>query len=203
MFLLKPCLVRNACASILATLAAIVVLASPAVASSGGANNIVTASSRVDNQVSTRSALQLSYVGGDTLTSTNIADATTDACTLCEANAVAIQVVISTGSPTTVTPANVASATNLSCTSCVAYAYAYQYDVTTNGPATLSADAQQQIATLRRRAQELAATRLAPDDLAGAQTLTAELDDVASQVKAVVDANLHPVGAQAVRSVDG
>ena len=80
------------------------------------------------------SGLQFALVGGSTVGSENLAQATSVACTGCTTIAVAVQAVGATGDPSVVVPHNAAVASSAGCTSCEAYAYAYQYILTRAGP---------------------------------------------------------------------
>lgn len=189
---------RRRCLPLIVALVTSVVAGTPAAtgAEGGGANNVVLATTTADGSSLSRSALQVSQIGGPTVTSSNIAAATSYACTGCRSVAVALQAVLVTGDPSTVVPANAAVATNAGCNSCTSYAYAYQYVLSTDGPAYLTPSAQAQLASFRAEIADLAASGLAPDEL------TARLDTVAAQFKATVDAALQPVNGVATTRVE-
>jgi hypothetical protein len=177
---------------------AALVVGTPMAASddSGGANNVVLATETADRSTLSRSALQLSQVGGPTVASSNIAFAKSYACTGCNSVAVALQAVVVTGDPSTVVPGNAAVATNDGCTGCTSYAFAYQYVVSVGRPFYLDPAAQGQLATLRAQIAELAASDLPPDEL------TSRLDAVVAQFKTTIDAALNPVSGAATARVD-
>jgi hypothetical protein len=169
----------------------------PAVAdTSGGANHVVTALATVDNPTVTQSGLQISSMGGPTVTSDNIARAASENCTGCRAAAAAFQAVFITGHATTITPANVAAATNANCNDCDSFAFAYQYVLTTAGPVYLSDSARQQIAALRQQVAATTGLRL-PDD-----QIDAQLQTLAGQFKAIIDSNLQQAGVPANGTVN-
>jgi hypothetical protein len=169
---------------------AVLAVATPlaAGAEGGGANNVVLASATADGASVDRSALQVSQVGGPTVASSNIAAATSYACTGCQTVAIAFQAVLVSGDPDTVVPANAAAATNDGCNSCSSYAFAYQYVLSTGRAVYLSPAAQATMAELRAEAAELAASGLPPDQLTG------ELDALAATFKATIDNELIAAG---------
>jgi putative peptide zinc metalloprotease protein len=189
---------RRLLAALAVTIACGAYAASPAAA--GGPNNVVLATATADGSSMSNSGLQVAPAFSPTVTSSNIADATSHDCTGCHAVAAALQVIFVTH-PSTYDPANVASATNSNCTGCVSFAYANQYVVQVAGPVYLSAEAQQKIAAIR---QDVAATVASADlnDLAGAQCLQADLDDLAEQFKSVIDNDLQQAGVVARGSVN-
>src|SRR3954453_12456978 len=95
-----------------------------------GANNVVLATATADGSSMTHSAVQAAPAGSPTVTSSNIAEATSRDCNGCQAAAAALQAMFITGDAETVTPANVATASNSNCISCNSFAFAYQYVVT-------------------------------------------------------------------------
>jgi putative peptide zinc metalloprotease protein len=164
------------------------VLAVPGAATDGGANQVVLATTTDDGASTERSGLQFALLGGPTVGSDNLAEATSVSCTGCTTIAIAFQAVVATGNPSVVIPHNAAVAVNGGCTSCSTYAYAYQYVLTTNGSAHLSATGMTQIAALRAEVADLAGSGLSFD------TLTARLDEFAIEFRSVVDGSLVAAG---------
>jgi putative peptide zinc metalloprotease protein len=181
---------------IVAVAASFVAGAPTAGAEGGGANNVVLVTTTADGSSLNRSALQVSQVGGPTVVSSNLAVANSYACTGCRSVAVAFQAVVVTGDADNISPANAAVATNDGCNSCTSYAYAYQYVLSARGPLYLNPSAQTAFAGFRAQIADLAASGLSLDEL------TAQLDAVAAQFKATVDAALHPVNGVATARVD-
>jgi putative peptide zinc metalloprotease protein len=169
---------------VLAAALSTLVLAIPASATGGGANQVVVASTTADGASTERSGLQFALVGGQTVGSENLAQATSVNCTGCSTIAVAFQTVVATGNPSVVAPHNAAVAVNGGCTSCSTYAYAYQYVLTTTGTAYLGPTGVTQLAAIRAEVSDLAASGLPFDDL------TTRLDQLALEFRSVVDANL-------------
>lgn len=159
----------------------------------GGANQVVLAQTTADNPLLVRSGLQVSQVGGGTVTSANIATALATDCTGCHSTAVAVQVVFVTGSPQYYTPANAASAVNGGCTGCGSFAYAWQYVVQTNGPVLLTPFARQQLQTLRQEISDTASS-VVPDSLENDLDLQARLDELTSQLKSLIDTQTELAG---------
>jgi putative peptide zinc metalloprotease protein len=168
----------------LASALSALILVIPAAATDGGANQVVLATTTADGASTDRSGLQFALVGGPTVGSENLAEATSVNCTGCTTIAVAFQAVVATGNPSVVIPHNAAVAENGGCTSCSTYAYAYQYVLTTSGSAYLSAAGTTQVAKLRADVADLAASGLSFDQL------TARLDGLAAEFRSVVDTNL-------------
>ena len=162
-------------------------------ATAGGANNVAIATATTDGQSTIRSSLQIAPFGGDAADSSNLALATASGCTGCSTTAVAVQAVFLTGDPDIVTPANVASATNSGCNSCTSYAYAWQYVLSTPGPVRLSPTGVTEVEALRAAIVSAASAGLPPDQL------TARLDALTAEFKAVIDEQL----VQAGMGVDG
>jgi putative peptide zinc metalloprotease protein len=169
---------------VLAAALSALLLAIPAAATDGGANHAVLATTTADGAATERSGLQFALVGGPTVGSENLAEATSVNCTGCSTIAIAFQAVVATGNPSVVAPHNAAVAANGGCTSCSTYAYAYQYVLTTSGTAYLSPTGSTRLAGLRAEVADLAASGLPFDEL------TARLDGVAVEFRSVVDANL-------------
>lgn len=169
---------------VLAAALSALILAIPASATGGGANQVVLASSTADGASAERSGLQFALVAGPTVGSENLAQATSVNCTGCSTIAIAFQAVVATGNPEVVAPHNAAVAVNGGCTSCSTYAYAYQYVLTTSGTAHLGPTGTTRLAELRAEVSNLAASGLPFDEL------TARLDGLALEFRSVVDANL-------------
>jgi len=185
--------------TLLALLIVVLIGAVPASATDGGANQVVLVTTTADGSSLERSELQFTLLGGPTVGSENLAQATSDACSGCTSIAVAVQAVVATGGPSTVIPHNAAVAANSGCTDCASYAYAYQYVLTTHGSVYLSPAGHARVAELRAEIADAAAAGLAFD------ALTARLDELSAEFRAVVDQDLMaPAGLRglATRSID-
>jgi hypothetical protein len=165
---------------------------SPATAQTGGgANNVVQVISTTEEPFRFRAGIQVAPYGGDSAQSTNLARADARNCTGCRSQAAALQAVFLTSGPSTVQVTNAAVATNTNCTSCVSYAYAYQYVITTSGPVSLSAEGKRRVASISREADTLVAQQLPLDEL------NARLQELAAQLRSVVDSELRARGITA------
>ena len=100
-------------------------------------DNIVVVVNQHDGKREARSKDEIESVGGDVVSSRNVAAAYSQ-CSGCRTVAVAIQVVLATGSASEVTPQNMALAINQNCTACTTMAWAYQYVATTGGDVRLA-----------------------------------------------------------------
>ena len=148
---------------LLGTLLAAGVLVVPA--SAGGANHVVIAQNTTDGATVVHAGTQVVPTAGDTVTSANIAIAANAGCVGCHSTAVAVQILLVTGSPSYFAPGNAASAANGGCDGCGAYAYARQHFIQTSGPAHLSGAVRQRIAELRQEISTAAAS-IVPSDVA-------------------------------------
>jgi hypothetical protein len=173
----------------------------------GGPNQVVIANVQSDGAWALRSGAQVAVFAGNTWTSANIAAATSTGCTGCHASAVAVQVILVTGSPNYAAPGNVATASTGGCTGCGSYAYAWQYFVFTSGPVHLSAAGQKSVTELRSEIAEVTGSILPSDgitdpDLVRDQQLDQELDSLTAQLKSVIDSEVQAAGASATGKVN-
>src|SRR2546421_7615949 len=105
--------------------------APPALADGGGDNTAIAINTK-DGSSIFKLAFSIKRVAGDVVDSTNAAVAFAS-CNDCSTVAVAIEVVLVTGDPSTVTPTNLALAMNVDCQSCITVADAYQFVIGTGG----------------------------------------------------------------------
>ena len=111
----------------------------PVFAQSTGSDNGAVAVNTRDNSFVFQFAFKVTRAGGDVVDAANGAAAVAS-CSYCETVAVAIQVVLVTGDPSTFTPTNVALAYNQGCNECTTLADAFQFVFGTGGlPAHLTA----------------------------------------------------------------
>ena len=135
---------------LLATAVAAASLASPALAQDTASVAVNTK----DGSSIFRLAFAIKRAGGDVVDNINAAVAFSS-CTDCQTVAISIQVVLITGDAETVTPQNLAIAINENCTLCDTLASAYQFVLTTDGQVHFTADANREIAEIRRELQQL------------------------------------------------
>ena len=131
-------------------------------------------------------AFAIRHVMGDVVDDTNGAVAYAS-CTDCAAVAVAFEIVLVEGNPSTVTPTNVAIAINENCDTCVAVAEAYQFVLGTGGIVHFDNEGNKILSEVRRRLHSLR-----KEDLTLEQ-LQAVLDDVAAQIADVLANHLVQV----------
>jgi putative peptide zinc metalloprotease protein len=126
------------------------------------------------------------FSGQDTVDASNAAAAVAS-CESCETVAVAIQVVLVSGSPTVVIPENLALAMNIDCQSCETLATAYQYVLSVgDGPVKLTGEGQRRIAEIRRQLQALRNSGL------GIEEIQAQVVDLNNQLVEVLRTELVP-----------
>jgi putative peptide zinc metalloprotease protein len=102
--------------------------------------------------------------GGDVVDHTNSATARAR-CIRCRATAIAFQIVLVSGSPTTVVPVNTAEAINVECTECVVAAEARQFVRVVPDPVRFTGQGRAVLADVRRQLSELEAQDLPIDQL--------------------------------------
>ena len=157
----------------------------------GGANNVVIAQNTTDGRFFSRSGVMVAYNPSETVANANLALAESTDCTGCHTVSVAMQVVIvANEGPSDFRPANAATAVNANCQSCQTAAFAYQYVVQPGTTVHLSPSAQQQIAAIRLKVADAAASG------APAFELEPVLDDLCNQLAAVVTDDLGMTDAK-------
>ncbi|GEM_PF-6761035 len=177
--------------------AATAMVAAPASAQSTGNDNTAVANNTKDDSFVFKFAFKVSRAAGDTVDPGNAAVASAS-CSYCETVAVAIQVVLVSGDPSTETPSNVAIAYNQDCTECATLADAFQFVFGTGPrPAHLSAEGNRKLAQIRQQYEQLRHSDLPPDQL---QARVAEL---AQEVYQVFTTYLVPAGPPSTASPDG
>jgi putative peptide zinc metalloprotease protein len=132
-------------------------------------------------------AFAIRHVMGDVVDQTNGAVAYAS-CTECAAVAIAFEIVLVEGNPSTVTPTNVAIAFNENCDTCVAVAEAYQFVLGTGGVVHFDAEGNKVLSEIRRELHSLR-----KEDLTIEQ-LQARLDSIAARIADVLANHLVPVG---------
>ena len=164
-------------------------VAAPASAQSTGNDNSAVAVNTRDNSFMFQFAFKVSRAGGNTVDASNAA-AAVSSCSYCETVAVAIQVVLVTGSPNTFTPTNVAIAYNQDCYECVSLADAFQFVFGTGArPAHLTPEGNRRLAEIRQEYEQLRHSGLPPDQL------QARIGELAQQVYDVFTNDLVPAGS--------
>ncbi|MDQ1396909.1 MAG: putative peptide zinc metalloprotease protein [Acidimicrobiaceae bacterium] len=167
---------------------AVIGVATPGSAfASGGQDNSAVAVNTKDGSSVFKFAFSVARVMGDTVTSTNAAVAYAS-CTDCQTTAIAIQIVIVEGDPSTFTPTNTAIAINEACNLCDTLASAYQFVVQASGPVHFNADGNQQLHEIRRQLADLRQANLSGPEI------QARLDELMGQLRQVLATDLVAAG---------
>jgi putative peptide zinc metalloprotease protein len=174
----------------LVLLLALVALAGPAVARGDDTitlapdANTAWAYNTTDNSSLFEFAFAIRHVMSDVVDQQNVAVAWSK-CNSCQTTAIAIEIVLVSGSPSTVSPQNVAVAVNESCTLCDTFASAYQFVIGVDGPVRLTGRG---IAELRHIRKEIASW--ADLHLTNEQ-IKVRLDDAIARIKQVLATELR------------
>jgi putative peptide zinc metalloprotease protein len=155
-------------------------------AASAGDNAAISVNTK-DGTTVFKVAFAIRHVMGDVVDQTNGAVAYAS-CTDCAAVAIAFEIVLVEGSPSTVTPTNVAIAMNENCDTCVAVAEAYQFVLGTGGLVHFDSEGNKILSEIRRELHSLR-----KEDLTIEQ-LQARLDSIAARIADVLRNHLVPVG---------
>jgi putative peptide zinc metalloprotease protein len=149
-----------------AVLAALLLALGLAVGAPGAAHadNSAVAVNTKDGSSVFRFAFAIRHVMGDVVDETNSA-VSFASCTDCRTTAIAIEIVLVAGSPSTFTPTNQAIAINYQCTLCETFAAAYQFVVQNSGPVHFTSDALVELKDIRKAIRELEDEDLTPFEL--------------------------------------
>ena len=154
--------------------------------SSSGDNTVVLINS-VDGRSFERAATSIQRPLGDVVDNENAATAFSR-CSHCRTVAVAVQVVLVMGNPSTVAPRNYAIAWNQDCSDCYSMAAAYQYVIATDGVVHFTAEGETQISAIRRQIDDVAGSGASFNEIAS------QLDDLTSRLWGLVDQELVYAG---------
>jgi putative peptide zinc metalloprotease protein len=155
----------SASRTVLAALLVALAFALPA----GGAkaahgDNVATAVIEQDDGRAFDFAWDVSRQRGGVVDHSNAAHAAAR-CTRCRATAIAFQIVIASGAPSTVAPTNEAVALNHQCTECLVIAEARQFVRVVDAPVRLTGEGRARLAAVRRALEELDSAEIPPDEL--------------------------------------
>jgi hypothetical protein len=170
-------------------------------------DNVAIAINTKDDFYKWRTAFQVTRVDDDVVDDSNAAIAQST-CERCRTAAVAVQIVLITGNPSTVVPANIAGAVNLNCDRCRTYAGAWQYVVTTNQPVHFTDAGNATIDAVRQQVQALVETaEFGPtDDLladtAKMDALNAAIDTEVARLEAVLENEIVRIGGGRLRTFE-
>lgn len=155
-----------------------------ALADEGGDNSAVAINTK-DGSSLFRLAFDIQRVAGDIVDNENAAVAYSS-CESCRTTAIAIQIVLVSGSPSTVTPKNFAVAVNDQCTLCETFASAYQFVIGTDGPVTFTKQGRKELKDIRRDLKALAREDLSPAEL------DARVSAIVDRLRTVLQTQLVP-----------
>lgn len=153
----------------------------------GGGGNVALAINTKDGSSTFKVSFRIVRTSSDVVDESNVAFAFAS-CEECETVAIAFQVVLVGGSPTTVIPENYAIALNFECISCQTLASAYQFVLGTDGNVHFSPEGNRALAEIRTALQQLRSSDLS---LEGIQ---AELDLLAADLRTVLAEELLSAG---------
>ena len=122
-------------------------------------DNVATAVATTDGAHVSDFAWDVSRQRAGDVTQHNAANAGAQ-CTDCSATAIAFQVVLVSGTPSTLTPRNTAVAVNDQCTRCVAAAEARQFVWVVDAPVRFTGHGMAELADIRRTLRALAGANL-------------------------------------------
>jgi putative peptide zinc metalloprotease protein len=149
---------------------------------SGGANGAIAINTK-DGSNLFDLAFAIRHVMGDTVEQENAAVAYAS-CTSCQTTAIAIEIVLVEGDPTTVSPTNVAIAMNQSCNLCDTFATAYQFVISTGGPVHFTQEGIQALHEIRKEIESWGKQGLSNEQI------RALLPDVIARIKQVLATQL-------------
>ena len=183
------------------------VLIAGAAAPAGALDNVAIAINTKDDFYKWRYSFQVTRVDDDVVDDSNFAYAESS-CEGCETAAVAVQIVLITGDPSTASPGNFAFSINTLCTRCRTYAGAWQYAVTTNQPVHFTDAGSATIDAVRQRVRELVeAADFGPtDDVLADQAkmdaLNAAIDAEVAKLEAVLRNEIVRVGGGRLETLE-
>jgi putative peptide zinc metalloprotease protein len=162
-------------------------IATPASASAQGGDNNAIAINTKDGSTVFKLSFAIRHVMSDVVDQSNAAVAYAS-CTDCTTVAIAIEIVLVEGSPSTVTPTNIAFAYNDQCSLCVTVADALQFVEGTNGQVRFDHEGNRILHDVKKELDALKHQNMTLDQL------QAVIQDVYDKIKDVLDNHLVPVG---------
>lgn len=153
----------------------------------GEGDNVAVAIATKDGSSRFKVSFRIVRTKGNVIDNGNVAFAFSS-CEGCRSVAIAFQVVLVGGTPTTVIPENYAIALNFECTDCETLASAYQFVMGTDGNVHFTSDGNRALSEIRRAIHELARSDLAIEEIQG------ELDLLAADLRTVLAEELVASG---------
>ena len=152
----------------------------------GGASTAIAINTK-DGSALFKLAFAIRHVMGDVVDQQNAAVAYAS-CTSCETTAIAIEIVLVEGNPSTVSPTNVAISENVQCNLCDTFAAAYQFVIQAGGPVHISEEGLRELHEIRQEIKSWGKQGLTNDQI------RALLPDVIARIKKVLETQLVPAG---------
>jgi hypothetical protein len=149
------------------------------------ADNSAIAINTTDGASVFKFAFAIRHIVGPVVDETNTAVAYSS-CTSCSTTAIAIEIVLVEGSPTTFAPVNQAIAVNYMCNLCNTFAAAYQFVIQSSGPVHFTHEGMRELRDIRREIRRLERENLKPFELA------ARLEPLIARLKKVLETQLVP-----------
>lgn len=109
-------------------------------------------------------AFAIRHVMGGVVDQQNVAVAWSK-CDSCQTTAIAIEIVLVSGTPSTVAPQNVAVAVNESCTLCDTFASAYQFVIGADGPVHLTGQGMRDLRRIRKEIESWGRQKLTNEQI--------------------------------------
>jgi putative peptide zinc metalloprotease protein len=158
-------------------------------------DNCAIAINQTDNSSVFDFAFAVKHVLGDVVDQGNGAVAYSS-CNSCQTTAIAIEIVLVEGDPSTIAPQNVAVAANADCNLCDTLASAYQFVITTGGPVRFTNEGKHELHEIRKEIESWGKRGLSNDQI------RALLPGVIDRLKNVLATQLVPVGTNEGRDDD-
>jgi hypothetical protein len=178
--------------TLLAGLAAAAAFAGPALSDDTTprpGDNIVIAENTTNGSSLFKFAFDIRRITGAVVDNTNAAIAYSS-CVSCRTTAIAIQILLVEGSPSTFTPGNAAVAVNANCSACQTFAAAYQFVVQTDGPVRFTHAGWRQLHEIQKAIRAFEDQNLTPAEM------DAQLKVLMAQLQHVLETELVPVDQQ-------
>ncbi len=166
-------------------------VAQEAVQEGASGDNTAVAINTKDGSSEFKVSFRIVRTSGDVVDQSNIAFAFSS-CEGCETVAIAFQVVLVGGEPSTVIPENFAIALNFECTSCETLASAYQFVMGVDGNVHFTPEGNRMLAEIRRQLREVAGSELSLDEM------LLELDLLADDLRTVLAEEMLTAGPEGV-----
>jgi putative peptide zinc metalloprotease protein len=128
-------------------------------------------------------AFAIRHVMGDVVDQQNVAVAWSK-CDSCQTTAIAIEIVLVSGTPSTVAPVNLALAVNESCTLCDTFASAYQFVINADGPMKFTHEGKRALHKIRKEIASWGRQHLSN------KQIRVRLDDVVGRIKTILATQL-------------